>query len=43
MSERSQDAAAAVVTGYHAHVYFDAATRDQAWALRNLIEENFDI
>ena len=43
MSSRSQEAAAVVVTGYHAHVYFDAATRDQAWALRNLIEENFDI
>ena len=43
MSARSQEAAAVVVTGYHAHVYFDAATRDQAWALRNLIEENFDI
>ena len=43
MSEGSQEAAAVVVTGYHAHVYFDAAARDHAWALRNLIEENFDI
>ena len=43
MSARSQEAAAVVVTGYHAHVYFDPATRDQAWSLRNLIEENFDI
>ena len=43
MSERSQEAPAVVVTGYHAHVYFDAATRDQACAFRNLIEKNFDI
>jgi len=26
------------ITGWHAHVYFDAASRDAAWALRELIE-----
>ena len=25
------------ITDWHAHVYFDAATRDAAWALRELI------
>jgi DOPA 4,5-dioxygenase len=26
------------IQGWHAHVYFDAATRAQAWALRETIE-----
>ena len=28
----------AVIGDWHAHVYFDAATRDPAWALRETIE-----
>jgi aromatic ring-cleaving dioxygenase len=28
---------------YHAHVYFDGASRDAAWALREKIEATFDI
>ncbi len=28
----------AVISDWHAHVYFDAATRQQAWALRATIE-----
>jgi aromatic ring-cleaving dioxygenase len=31
------------IKDWHAHVYFDAATRDAAWALRERIEEHFDI
>ncbi len=31
------------ITDWHAHVYFDAATRDAAWALRERIEKEFDI
>ncbi|MBX3611451.1 MAG: DOPA 4,5-dioxygenase family protein [Hydrogenophaga sp.] len=29
----------AVIASWHAHVYFDAATRDAAWTLRGLIGE----
>jgi DOPA 4,5-dioxygenase len=29
------------ITGYHAHVYFDAATRERAWALRELVGRTF--
>lgn len=29
----------ASITSWHAHVYFDAATRDTAWALRQVIEK----
>lgn len=29
------------ITGYHAHVYFDEASRDAAWALREEIRERF--
>ena len=31
------------IRDWHAHVYFDAATRDTAWALRERIEKSFDI
>src|SRR3954466_3048992 len=31
------------IRDWHAHVYFDAATRDAAWALRERIEKQFDI
>ena len=31
------------IKDWHAHVYFDAATRDAAWALRERIEKQFDI
>ncbi|RQG99498.1 DOPA 4,5-dioxygenase family protein [Paraburkholderia dinghuensis] len=31
----------AEIGSWHAHVYFDAATRDAAWALRVAIEANF--
>ena len=33
----------AAIAGYHAHVYFDAATRDRAWTLRETIAKTFDI
>jgi aromatic ring-cleaving dioxygenase len=31
------------IKDWHAHVYFDAATRDRAWALRERIEKSFEI
>jgi aromatic ring-cleaving dioxygenase len=31
------------IRDWHAHVYFDAATRDEAWSLRERIERTFDI
>lgn len=31
------------IQDWHAHVYFDAASRDAAWALRERIEQAFDI
>jgi aromatic ring-cleaving dioxygenase len=31
----------ASIKNWHAHVYFDAATRDAAWALREIIETRF--
>jgi aromatic ring-cleaving dioxygenase len=31
------------ITDWHAHVYFDPASRDPAWALRERIEKNFAI
>jgi len=31
------------ISDFHAHVYFDAATREQAWALREAIERTFDV
>lgn len=31
------------IKDWHAHVYFDAATRDAAWALRERIEKTFTI
>src|SRR5262249_36796329 len=31
------------IKDWHAHVYFDAASRDRAWALRERIETHFDI
>jgi len=31
------------IRDWHAHVYFDPATRDAAWALRERIEKTFDI
>lgn len=30
-----------VISGYHAHVYFDATSRDRAWALREAIAQRF--
>jgi DOPA 4,5-dioxygenase len=31
------------IKDWHAHVYFDPASRDAAWALRERIERTFDI
>ena len=31
------------IRDWHAHVYFDASSRDPAWALRERIEKTFDI
>jgi DOPA 4,5-dioxygenase len=31
------------ISGYHAHVYFDAATEDAAAALREALEARFDV
>jgi aromatic ring-cleaving dioxygenase len=31
------------IKDWHAHIYFDAATREAAWALREKIDENFTI
>jgi DOPA 4,5-dioxygenase len=31
------------IKDWHAHVYFDPASRDAAWALRERIEKAFDI
>jgi aromatic ring-cleaving dioxygenase len=31
------------IRDWHAHVYFDAATRDAAWTLREQIEKEFEI
>jgi DOPA 4,5-dioxygenase len=31
------------IKDWHAHVYFDPATRDAAWALRERIEQSFTI
>ena len=31
------------IKDWHAHVYFNPATRDRAWALRERIEKSFDI
>lgn len=33
---------AAIIGSYHAHVYFDADSRERAWALRERIVERFD-
>ena len=33
----------ATIKDWHAHIYFDAASRDAAWALRETIEKTFDI
>jgi DOPA 4,5-dioxygenase len=32
-----------LIKDWHAHVYFDAASREAAWALRERIEKTFDI
>ena len=32
----------ALITGYHAHIYYDAATRETAARLRQAIGEQFD-
>lgn len=34
-----QTLAPSAIESWHAHVYFDAASRDAAWALRDLISE----
>jgi aromatic ring-cleaving dioxygenase len=31
------------IKDWHAHVYFDPASRDAAWSLRERIEKSFDI
>ena len=31
------------ITGYHAHVYFDAGTRDEARAVREAVEARFPV
>ena len=31
----------ALAPTYHAHIYFDAVTRDRAWALRELVSDTF--
>ncbi len=31
------------VTGFHAHIYYDAGTKETAARLRAAIEENFDV
>ena len=33
----------AQIKDWHAHVYFDPASRDKAWELRERIEKSFDI
>ena len=33
----------AKIESYHAHVYFDADSKDRAWALREQIEKIFDM
>lgn len=33
----------AKISGYHAHVYFDADSKETAWALREKIEQTFDM
>ena len=30
------------ITSWHAHIYFDAATRDAAWKLRESIPQKLD-
>ena len=37
------DREAPEIRDWHAHIYFDLATRDSAWALRERIEKSFDI
>ncbi len=31
------------ITGYHAHVYYDATTRDAAARVRDALEEHFEV
>ncbi|MBN3816989.1 DOPA 4,5-dioxygenase family protein [Paraburkholderia sp. Se-20369] len=31
----------AAIGSWHAHVYFDAASRDAAWAFRQIVEQRF--
>ncbi|AOK32479.1 MULTISPECIES: DOPA 4,5-dioxygenase family protein [Burkholderia] len=31
----------ATIESWHAHVYFDAASRDAAWAFRQIVEQRF--
>ena len=33
----------ATVAGFHAHIYYDDATRDVAATLRDAIEQRFDV
>lgn len=35
--------AVSTITGYHAHVYYDAASKEAAAALREAVERRFDV
>ncbi len=37
-----QDGQHPTIKGFHAHVYFDPETRDEAWALRERVVARFD-
>lgn len=43
MTPDHPDERGAEVTAYHAHVYYDAATKPQAAALRAAVEARFDV
>jgi aromatic ring-cleaving dioxygenase len=38
---RKEETMQPAITGWHAHIYFDAKTRDIAWQLRQTIETRF--
>lgn len=37
------DQPVSAITGYHAHVYYDAGTKEAAATLRTAIEDNFEV